>query len=526
MWEPNLTDLQRAFYRSTARLKLAYGARASGKTWGVEHCVMRHAWRNNARIAVITKTTRTGSLGVWPELTGVIFNEWVNAGIASDVADFGWAEKPKQDNITKIHTASVYNRLGGKSQFVLFPIEHPGDALEKLLSTQWSYVWISEGHLYKDSKDAKARDIFDTALGQLRLAGVPWEETGIVVDTNPPDSGTKHWLYDIFFRERVMSEWPDYFTAETIAAFRQRQEQMEVHRFPIESNTFLHPGLRAQIIAQYAHDRFAYRRFVNSEWIDGIVIGVFSGIFSRNRHVVGSCDHKDRAEWEVIPPVDTQEVVLEGGLPLLLCGWDIGDVNHAWVCAQPVYIDQEIGFRVLEEHVITRGTTSTEDFTAIVLEKMDRIERSAGFKIEWRHFSDSSAFEFRSAISRKDLPIDADMTDAAIVESASGGRIELEGSAEVKKPGWQRRRVNFMAQLMREDRFVISAQCTAVIEMCSSLRKAATTGSKTFLDPEQDAKHPFDALSYLVSMFCLDEMLVGDGPTVPGTEKIGALSAA
>jgi len=505
---------------------MAYGARVSGKTWGVEHTVMKHAWRNQARIAIITKTTRTGSLGVWPELTGVIFDEWVNARIGSDKADFGWAEKPRENSVTKMHTASIYNRFGGKSQLVLFPIEHPSDAKDKLMSTAWSMVWLSEGHLYKDTKDAKARDIFDTALGQLRLPTVPWEETAMLVDTNPPDEGTQHWLYDVFFRERVMTEWPDYFTEETIEAVKARQQQMGVFRFPIESNTFLHPGLRAQIIAQYAHDRFAYRRFVNSEWIDGVVTGVFSGIFTRNLHVAGTCDHKDRAEWEVIPPVDTQEAVLEGGLPLLLSGWDPGDANHAWVCLQPVYIDDEVAFRVIDELVITRGTTSIDEFTVLVLEKMRAIEKMAGFKVVWRHYSDSSAFEFRAAIRRKDLPLDADMTDAAIIESASEGEILLEGSAEVKKPGWQRRRVNFIAQLMRQGRFVVSAQCTAVIDMCSTLRKATGGGAKTFLDPEQPAKHPFDATSYAISMFALDEILAGDGPQVPGTEKVGSFAAA
>lgn len=525
MWEPNLTPRQASYYRSLKRIRLAYGARASGKTWSLEHAAMKHAWRNNARIAIITKTTRTGSLGVWPELTGVIFNEWLKAGIASDHADFGWAEKPRADSSTKIHTASIYNRHGGTSQFVLFPIEHPGDALDKLMSTQWSLVWISEGHLYKDSKDAKARDIFDTAFGQLRLPGVPWEETGIMVDTNPPDSGTKHWLYDIFFRERVMDEWPDYFTEATIQAYKERQSQIEVWRFPIEENVFLHPGLKAQIIAQYAHDRYAYRRFVNSEWIDGVVIGVFSGIFSRNRHVAGSCDHKDRTEWEVIPPVDTQDAILEGGLPLLLGGWDIGDVNHAWVCIQPVYIDDEVAFRVIEEYVVTKGTVTVDEFTILVMEKMAKIEKMAGFNVAWRHYSDSSAFEFRAAIRRKDIPLDADMTDAAIVEAVSEGAILLEGSADVKKPGWQRRRVNFLAQLMREDRFIVSAQCAAVIAMCSGLRKAASAGSKTFLDPEQEEKHPFDATSYAISMFALEEILSGDGPRNVETQKFGAIAA-
>lgn len=504
MWTPRLTDIQREFYESRLRLRLAYGARASGKTWAVEHSVMKHLWRQNARVAIVTKTTRQGSLGVWPEFISTIYDEWVEAKVGSEKADFGWAQKPHRDPITKIHRARLNNRHGNSSEIVLFPIEHATDALDKLLSTQFSAVWISEGHLYDD------RTIFDTALGQLRLPGVPFEETMLLVDTNPPESGTQHFLHDIFFKERTREEWPDFFTEETIAAFRERQRQMGVYRFPIESNTFLHPGLRAQIIAQYAHDPFAYRRYVLSEWIDGVVSGVFSNVFFRQKHIVGNADHRDPNEWEIIPPVNSLDAVMEGGVPLLISGWDMGDVNHAWVCVQPVYENDIVKFRVLDEVVVTKTEMSVEDFTELVMERMDAIEKMAGFQVEWRHYSDSSAFEFRSALRRADLPLDADMTDAALVMDKSDGKIVLEGSAQVKKPGWQRRRVNFLGQLLREGRLAVSANCKAVIAMFCGLRKATKkTLAGSYLDPEQIEKHPFDALSYAISMFALDEIMEG-----------------
>lgn len=508
MWNPRLTEKQREFYDSTKRMRLAYGARASGKTWGVEHTVIRHLWRNQARVAVITKTTRQGSLGVWPELTGVIFDEWTDAGVSSPHSDIGWAMKPRRDPITKIHNAKIFNRYGGASELVLFPIEHANEALEKLLSTQFSLIWISEGHLYND------RAIFDTALGQLRLTGVPFKETLILVDTNPPETGTKHFLHDIFFKERAQEEWPEYFTEETIAAFKERQSQMGVFRFPIESNTFLDPGLKSQIIAQYAHDRFSYRRFVLSEWIDGIIIGVFQGVFSRVRHIVGNADNRNPDEWEIIPPVSTSECVTEGGLPLLITGWDMGDVNHAWVCIQPIYVADTVHFRIIDEYVVTKTEMSVEEFTDAVIERMIRMAQMADFGIYWRNFSDSSAFEFRAAIRRQDLPLDSDMTDAALVEARSHGEILLEGSSQVKKPGWQRRRVNFLAQLLRENRLVTSAHCKAVIAMFCGLKKAeGSTKIGPYLDPDQIEKHPFDATSYAISMFALDEILSGSVPS-------------
>lgn len=526
LWEPPLTVPQRQFYRSRARMRLTYGSRGSGKTIGVEHTVLHHGWHNDARIAIILKTTRTGHYGVWPELTRYIFNQWLEAGIGSEVADFGWIKEPHKDSITKIHSAIMWNKYGRGSEIVLFPIEHPADALEKLLSTEWSCVWISEGHLYRDTPTHKARSIFDHALGQLRLKGVPWENTCLFVDTNPPDEGTKHWLYDIFFRERTMNEWPEWFDAAAIEAFKARQQQMEVIRAPLDSNTFLHPGLKAQIIAQYAYDVFAYRRFVLAEWIDGSVSGLFAKVFRRERHVIGSIEYRDQADWEVIAATNGIDAILDGGLPLLICGWDIGDVNHAWVCIQPVYSGDKVQFRVIKEYVVLRSELSVEEFAVLVLEKMRKIEADAGFKVAWRHFSDASAFEFRAAISRKDIPIDAEMTDAALVDAATGGEVILEGSADVKKPGWQRRRVSFMAQLFRENRLFISADCVDIIRMACELRKAGGSMSRTFLDPEQDTKHVFDAASYAISMFALDEILAGDGPRDPDASPNEVLVAA
>jgi hypothetical protein len=520
VWTPRLTEIQKEFYEDGHRMRMAYGARASGKTWAVEHTVMKHLWRFNARVAVITKTTRQGSLGVWPELTGIIFDEWVDSKVGNSVADFGWSEKPRRDPITKIHRAAIHNRHGRSSELVLFPIEHANEALEKLLSTQFSAIWISEGHLYDD------RSIFDTALAQLRLPSVPFKETLLLVDTNPPETGTSHFLHDIFFKERCREEWPEYYTQETIDAFRERQKQLGVFRFPIESNTFLDPGLKAQIIAQYAHDPFAYRRFVLSEWIDGVVSGVFQNVFSRQRHVIGNADARDPEEWQIIPPVQTVDAVLEGGNPLLICGWDIGEVNHAWGCLQPVYVGDTIHFRVLDELVYTKSELSVEEFTALVMERMKAVETMAGFKVEWRHYSDSSAFEFRAAIRRSDLPLDSDMTDAALVMARSGGEIVLEGSAQVKKPGWQRRRVNFLSQLLRQDRLVVSANCKIVVAMFCGLRKAAENSKNgPYLDPAQIEKHPFDALSYAISMYSLEEILEGNKPSEVATRSPSMIMA-
>lgn len=515
MWTPPLTDLQRRFYlnEQRKRYRCIYGARNSGKTITVHHTWMKHGWYHEARVAFITKTNRQGSYGIWPKFCGDIFNIWKSAGIGSEHADFGWRREPWRDSITKIEQCQIYNRHGGVSTFVLFPIEDAKDARDKLLSTEWSGVWISEGHMYRGNTPEEMtenRQILDTAILQLRFDPCPFEERMVIVDTNPPDEGPDHWLYPPFFSELEWAsnnEWPDGFTPEQVEAKRMTAKYFDCTCMPLESNTFLKPEQKAVIINAYSHDPFIYARYVESKWIAGSTKGVFGSAFRQDKHIIGKADAPDELDWEVIPPSNAANVHVENGRPLIIAGWDMGDVNHACVFIQPFYVGNTVHFRVLDEVVVLKEEMTLEEFTQAVMEKMDALEEFAGFELSWQHFSDSSAFEFRAAISRKDLPEDSDMTDAAIVYRESDGKIMLEGSANVKKPGWVRRRVAFVAGLLKKPRIVVSANCKQVIAMFRGLKKGERRGEAVALG--QPNKHAWDALSYALSMFALEEVMGG-----------------
>ena len=225
VWEPPFGDKQRAMYRSDSRFMLAVGPRACGKTWGLENLVFQHLWRTNpSRFAIICKTTRAGSLGVWPELTTTIYDIWREAGVSSEVAEFGWTVTPRTDPTTKIRHAKLRNRFGGESELLLFPVERSQEALDKLLSTQFSGVWISESHLYE------SRELFDVAKNPLRLAGVPTAKTRLFCDCNPPEEGTAHWLYEIFYHERHLppEKFPEDWDEATREAFLEHQRDLTV----------------------------------------------------------------------------------------------------------------------------------------------------------------------------------------------------------------------------------------------------------------------------------------------------------
>jgi len=521
VWEPPLGPKQRELYRSEKRIVLATGPRLCGKTWGLENLVHRHLWRTNpSRFAIICKTTRAGSLGVWPELTGTIFDTWKNAGICSEDAEFGWAKKPTTDPTTKIRHAKLRNRFGGISELLLFPVERSEDAMDKLFSTQFSGIWISEAHLYE------TRELFDVALNQLRLAGVPTKDTRLYCDCNPPDEGTQHWLYDVFYRERHLppEKFPEEWDEATKAAFKERQSQMEVFEFELADNTFLDPMLANQVRATYARSPDEFRRFVLGHWIDrGSAKWVFKGVWDRNLHVFGDTSAPDPEDWQVLAPSDGPHVLRESGHPELMTGWDLGESNHGWAAIQPwENEDGRLCFDILDELLYLRERKSVEDVTKEIHKKrMPALVELAGFPVSWSHYSDSSAMLFQSSAIRGDaVPTDDELTDAAIVSAASDGEIELIGSSAVKKATWQRRRVALLCQLLHEKRIRVSAHCTGVIEMFEKLRKDVTDKASTYLAPGQDVKHLFDAVSYPIAMRLIDQLSDTPGPRVVSDRRM------
>lgn len=523
VWEPKLSSKQLALYRCPKRIVLATGPRFAGKTWVVENAILKHGWHNETRIGIICLTSRAGLTGVWHEVTNLIFNQWVEAGVASREAEFGWIKPPWIHGVTKIPQAIMRNKYGTGTEIQLFPIERPEEAKEKLFSTQWGCLWLSEAHLYP-TDEAGTCDVFKSARMQLRLPSVPFPNMRLFCDANPPADGKAHWLYKTFYENRTLeeSEFPDFWDAKTREDVVAMRDDLAVFEFGIEDNDFLDPGQKASVRATYAHDRDEYRRFVLGEWIDvKSPENVFRTVWDRNLHVVGNAESPDENEWEVLAPSDDAGVLHTGGRPELGGGWDPGETNHAWVAVQPRYnAKNETCFDVLEEFFVQRGD-ERDDHSAMpivqlthkIVDLRKKLEAFGGFEVTWQDFSDSSAMKYRTHATKEDwsaMPAEDELVDAALIEEASGPeRIQLVGSGQLKKPGWQRRRVTFIAQLLKAGRIRVSAHCKKVIAMFENLKKSTDPKCKTYLDPVQVHKHLFDALSYVICMYLLDEITFG-----------------
>ncbi len=508
-WRPRLSPKQEQQYLCPKRYQLAVGARYTGKTWGFEHALLRHCWRNKARFAIVSQTTRAGEDGIWKELTSLIFDEWVQAGVASADAEFGWIKPPFVNAVTKVHTAIMRNRFGTESEIKLFPVERAEDAVAKFFSTQFSGIWISEAHIYGSD------EIMKVAIGQLRLPSVAYDEHRLFLDSNPPKEGKKHWLYEEFYRKRLLqeAEFPEDWDKDTREAILEFQRDAEVFDFVQEDNPFADPRKLREFRALYANNKDDYDRFVLGLWTDSSTnLGCFKGVFDKNLHVIGNASSPDESEWEVIFPTNGPSAVRESGVPLLVGGWDPGEVNHAWVALQPWTTDKgEMGFDVLDEFFVQKGLDAMpiETLTKEVMRRREALAAMAGFSVRWSDYSDSSALRARTHATKADwqaMPGEDSLIDAAIISGVSGGEIQLIGSAAVKNKGWQQRRVNFLAQLLREGRIRVSANCKAVIRMFENLRTDPSPTAKTYLDSVQEEKHIFDALSYPICMMLLDQL--------------------
>lgn len=520
VWTPDLQPKQLDLYNDDRRNLFAIGARGSGKTWGIEHLVCKHCWRVKfGKVAIILLTKKTADEGIWEELTGRIYEEWINGGVGNDKSMFEYAREPHVDPHTKVNEFSLWNRYGEQSRVVVFPLKRAEDAMARLLSTQWTMIWISEAHLYKSAK------VWRQSLSQLRHPEVPFSEMKLVCDMNPPEEGLSHWFYDLRDRELKLdpAEFPEEWPESTRRAMIEQQRQTAIYRFLPSDNKRLDPERQAAYEATYARDPREYRRLVlGLDEEGGEPSDLFGSIFQKSMHVYGSADGPDESKWEVLLPVDSIAVEHIEDKVLLLDGWDPGDVNHAWVAAQPwTNADGKECYDILDEFQVLHGTTTTDTLTEKVMERRWMIHEQAeidGFQVSWKSMSDSSVMRFRSASKGgRAAPEEDEHTDAAEIMRASmdwlkkngphkGQVVRLVGTANLKKKGWQKRRVNLLQKLLRENRIRISAHCKNVIRMFEHLRKNSQENARTYISPTQDEKHMFDALSYLIGMRLMAEL--------------------
>lgn len=478
IWYPPLNIKQFEIFEDGHRYLLVHGPRKSGKTFGIIHKVLRHAFdTNGAMVAIVCKTIKNAkAAGVWVLLTRML-KIW-----SEQCPGFQIVEGPKTAGDSKMSFVRVRNRHGTISEIQCHSLEHSAEVEAKFKGPAYSMFWLSEFDQYCDEH---AFDIFCDAL---RLwPNVTYEEHKIVADCNPPDTGTNNWIHDKWFKFK--DEEPKEDENEDTHFLRSNLHKILVN---LDDNPQLDPRERKDLETRYRRRKQLFARFIEGKWEMDITDGHFSDVWREGVHVVGNAEGQ----------IDTWEVMVPGALCTeLITGWDIGtSKNHSFHILEKILKEEDyedantkekkkkmvVEFNAIDELVVVNKLISVQEFAINALEKMEHWEkyqmRANKLPIRWRHWSDTSAFEYQAASNK---------SDAAIVYEATNGRIALRGAP--KYSGSNRDKVKLLWQLLYEERLKISAQLFKTKTMFCMLRKGDSVSEYVKRDQH---KHPFDSLSY------------------------------
>lgn len=471
IWIPPINLKQFEIFNDYHRYTLVTGCRKAGKTIGVEHKLLRHAFDcDGARIAILSKTIKNAKgSGIWTELTETILPIWLNAGIGMRMAKGSNGKAIGVTGDTKMSYFRVTNRHGTMSEIQLHSIENVSEVEDKFKGTRFSMYWISELDRWDD------RFLFDICTDQLRIVGIPYEQHQFLADCNPPETGENNCWHDLFFKTKHNPESPNYPLVN----------DLNVIECGLDDNPQLDPRERKELEVKYGYRESLRQRFVLGKWTQDTVSGHFSDVWDEATHVIGRIDCPED-ELEVAVPTP--------GCADLLGGWDMGESkNHSFhimekiITEHPVTKRRIVAFSILDEFVVIRTYMSIREFVEVCQEKIEHWNnwQKKQFKIDlrWRHWSDTSAFQDRSS---------ADKSDAAITYEASDGQIILNAAPKYKDSN--RDKVKLVWQLLYEKRLHVSAQLQRTRAMFANLRSDPNSASHYV--KRDDHKHPFDSLAY------------------------------
>lgn len=492
-WMPPVNLKQLEIFNDYHRYLLVHGPRKSSKTWGICHKVLRHAFDvDNAVIAIVCKTIKNAkSSGVWTLLTTRMLPHW-----QKHCAGFKVTEGPKTSGDTKLSFLKIRNRHGGISEIQCHSLEHAAEVEAKFKGPAYSMFWLSEFDQYSD---AHSFDIFADGLRMTPF--VKFEDHQIICDCNPPDSGHDHWIYQKWFvlKDSKPKEGEDMIYREGL------------HRIlvALDDNPQLDPRERREMEVRYSRRKALYARFVLGLWEQDIEDGHFSNSWNENFHVRGNVDGPEE-EWETIVPTPQCHT--------LITGFDVGDVNHAFSLQEKVQTEMPGGkklitsFHLLDELVVLKSKVSVTNFALACLEKIDfwiaYMKEIHNRELTWRHWSDTSAFNFRAGSGQ---------TDAAIIFQATDERIALRAAPKFR--GSNHDKVGLLNELLFLKRLVVSAQLHHSRTMFPNLR----SGGPAEYVREDQFKHIFDAIAYPILSEAPTEMFHSKEPK---TENVATVITA
>ncbi len=437
-WMPDLNPTQLKIFNDTARFVLASGPRASGKSIGCLHTVVRHCYDCDNALAVIAALTiRVADKGVLYELENFVLPIWRDGNRYPEFLDgqphpqarelkdsgIGLQYLPARiDPNTKDSLLWIVNRHGGWSCIMLISLPFPQVIAARLKGLSYSCFYMEE------ISECSTDDYFRHPAAQLgRRRGMEGAPQQFFASCNP--KGPSHWLYKIFYQQAIDEETG------------KRDPDFSVYHVPLTENIGnIPPGYIDQLKKAYRNP-IEQRRMIDGEWVDvPDGTGIFSPFFSMELHVWG-----DALKGIGVMP--------SKGFPMI-CSWDVGPVNLCVTFLQRIVTKTGSFWLVVDVCSFVGTYTPYHKAIPIILSRMDYWDQVSGTPLRYTHVSDESAFTtFRTDGSY----------DSAEIERLGKGRIRLRACPKGRDS--VRERITMVIGMLLDKELFVSATCDPVIQM-------------------------------------------------------------
>lgn len=487
-WQPKLSPSQQQIFDSPARFILAHGERYSGKTYGILHKLVKHAWENHAaHVMIIVGVRRQATAGgAWAKLLRDILPDW-KANLEG--FDFGLPRMTAEKDVF----LEVTNRHGTKSIFHLISIPYGGNLGARIKGVEVTAVFVDE------LVGVGGPEYFGAIIQQIgRRVDVPLSEQFYAAATNP--AGPSHWVWKQFIGGGTNDDGSPYLGGRIRPDGSVDERYLVVH-VPVSDN----PDSRAKdyfrdfVLPAVQNDPIEYQRMVEGKWIDRPSgDAIFAGYFVPEFHVRGSA--KDET---ILRPSTTRGIIT--------LGYDLGDVNSCVCFLQERYTKEKTIWIGLDELVYVDKPVPFAKLVPTLLDKMNYWCELEQFNFQFEHISDRSAFDRYRAASGG--------TDQQLIETLSRELLRkaperwpwLKSPIHLrecpKPPGSVAARIKITREhLSNETLFLSGPKMAKTVEALKFLESKKDEPMNPARSPHL---HPYDALSYALYYNALG------GPVVP-----------
>jgi len=463
-WAPSLNSTQQKIFDSNVKNLFAYGERASGKSVGFLHKIVRHAYESfNGLVMIVVKVRSMATNGgVWTNLIYDVLPQW-ERGIGLTISE------EKMDEM-RCRYVFIENRHGGWSKIFLMSLPHEEQVAPRVKGIEPSMVYVDE---ITSMEGPAYYDALVQQLGRKKGAQVPQQ---YCASCNP--EGPSHWCYELFFERGLQSDGT--------------REDYECYHVPFSENKAnVPPDYYNRVMDACANDPVDYKRLVEGEWVDRPSgDAIFKEFFFEQLHVKGDVNTR-------IKPNPDYPIVV---------GYDLGQVCNAIIFCQKIQLKDKMVWIIFDEMVYVNRKISYEVLVPEIVRRMNWWNEEMETIFTWDHCSDNSAFnQFRASQGTYDH-LDVERISERVSESFEEPSFKIKFRPAPKFPGSIEARVRMLQAKLQQEAILISYHCPKLRQMFMSLESEKPKRDK--YDPRLAFKprrsvhgHPFDALTYAVSCY-------------------------